>query len=41
MNNQPAIENIKLQIEELVLEIILSVLLQLKNEITQKNEMKF
>jgi len=41
MNNQNAIENVKLQIEELVLEIILSVLLKLKNEITQKKEMKF
>lgn len=41
MNNQPAIENIKHQIEELVLDIILTVLLRLKNEITQKNEMKF
>lgn len=43
MENHTEIKKIKDQIEDLIMEIILSVLTRLKNEITleKKNEMKF
>lgn len=41
MKNHPQIENIRKQIEDLVMEIILSVLIRLKNEIETEKEMKF
>lgn len=37
----PHMENIRKQIEDLVMEIILSVLIRLKDEITIEKEMKF
>lgn len=43
VKNHAQMENVKKQIEDLVMEIILSVLIRLKDEIVteKKNEMKF
>jgi len=41
MKNHPQMENVKKQIEDLVMEIILSVLIRLKDEIVTEKKMKF
>ncbi len=43
MKAHPQMENVKKQIEDLIMEIILSVLIRLKDEIVteKKNDMKF
>ena len=41
MKNHTHTENIRKQIEDLVMEIILSVLMRLKDEIVTEKEMKF